>query len=154
MREVFHGWRRKLGCITLMLACLATLFWVRSFRHNDEMNFWTGPLAVDSLNSSPMGLCWMSRDKLAPNVPMLSGRFGWVATQTFANDICDPFRWSTTSYHFRWCGFQFAEATINPPDRGELRIWIIPHWALALPLTLLSAGLILWQPRKQVNRDA
>ncbi|HEY4258606.1 MAG TPA: hypothetical protein VGM98_00540 [Schlesneria sp.] len=30
-------------------------------------------------------------------------------------------------------------------------IWAIPHWSIVLPLTLLSAYLLLWKPRK---RDA
>lgn len=79
---------------------------------------------------------------------MLSGRFGWVAFQTFAGDTCDPFRWSTAGWHARWGGFQFAEATINPPDVGKLAIWIIPYWSLVIPLTVFSAGLILWRPRQ------
>ncbi|MDB5343333.1 MAG: hypothetical protein JWP89_1710 [Schlesneria sp.] len=30
----------------------------------------------------------------------------------------------------------------------------VPNWAMAIPLTLLSAYLILWKPRKRVNSDA
>jgi hypothetical protein len=29
------------------------------------------------------------------------------------------------------------------------RVWHIPYWSLTIPLTLLSAYLILWKPRKR-----
>lgn len=31
MGEFFHSWQRKLGCVTLVLACFFTMLWVRSF---------------------------------------------------------------------------------------------------------------------------
>lgn len=30
MSTFFHGWRRKLGCALLLLACMFTVLWVRS----------------------------------------------------------------------------------------------------------------------------
>ena len=30
MREFFHGWRRKLGCVTLVMACVLLGMWGRS----------------------------------------------------------------------------------------------------------------------------
>lgn len=30
MREFFRGWRRRLGCITLLMAVVVTIGWVRS----------------------------------------------------------------------------------------------------------------------------
>ena len=154
MREFFHDWRRKVGCGALVLACALAGMWVRSFRNNDEINIWSGHLQVDSLNSSPMGLCWMTKQHLPPNVPMLSGRFGWIAFQSFRNDVCDPFRWSTASEHNQWFGFNSATATINPPDRGDLTIRIIPYWSVVLLLTILSAYLLLCKPRPKVELDA
>ncbi len=28
MRDFFHGWRRKLGCVTLMMACISMSGWL------------------------------------------------------------------------------------------------------------------------------
>jgi hypothetical protein len=148
MHAFFKGWRRKLGYVALVMALAVMGGWLRSFRNNDEVNIWSGERQVDSFNSSPMGVSWIAKRDLPPSIPMLSGRFGWIAFQSYSNDICDPFRWSTASSHTQWCGFHFAEATINPPDRGKLGLWIMPYWSLALPPTLLSAYLILW-PRRQ-----
>lgn len=36
MREFFKGWRRKLGVVTLGIACVLTCGWVRSFRVCDS----------------------------------------------------------------------------------------------------------------------
>ena len=44
-------------------------------------------------------------------------------------------------------GFHFAKSTIDPPDRGNLAIWIIPYWSIVIPLTLLSAWLLLSKQR-------
>src|SRR5882757_1087048 len=30
MREFFHGWRRKAGCVTLVMACMLMIGWMRS----------------------------------------------------------------------------------------------------------------------------
>lgn len=156
MGDFFHRWRRKLGCVTLMIVLTVSGVWLRSFSTNDQINIWSGPRTIHSLDSSPMGLTWMKRSKLPPNIPMLSGRFGMIAFQTFPRGVCDPFQWSTARYRIRCFGFDFAEAAINPPDSGELTIWNVPHWSIVLPLTLLSTYLILRpgkRPAKNVDHQ-
>lgn len=37
MRELFRGWKRKLGVVTLLLACVSTAGWVRSFYSKDSI---------------------------------------------------------------------------------------------------------------------
>ncbi len=39
MREFFRGSKRKVGCVTLVLACLSTLGWVRSQSATDVVAF-------------------------------------------------------------------------------------------------------------------
>ena len=153
MDEFFNPWRRKIGVLTLVMACVFLGGWVRSQGHNDEVNFWTGPHETHSLNSSPTGICWMKRSNLHPNVPMTTGKFGWVAFQSWPRDVCDPFRWSTPQWQFAFMGFHFAKATIDPPDRGNLEIWIIPYWSIVIPLTLLSACVLLSMPRKSTSNN-
>lgn len=147
MREFFRGRRRKIGVLTLVTACVFAAAWMRSQGHNDELNFWTGPHEIHSLNSSPTGMCWMKWSNLAPSFPMTTGRFGWVAFQSWPRDVCNPFRWSTPQWQFASMGFHFAQSTIDPPDRGNLAVWMIPYWPIVIPLTLLSAWLLLIKPR-------
>ncbi|MDB5344377.1 MAG: hypothetical protein JWP89_2754 [Schlesneria sp.] len=35
MREYFFAWQRKIGCVTLAMACVLTGMWVRSFYYCD-----------------------------------------------------------------------------------------------------------------------
>lgn len=37
MRQFFRGWKRKLGCVTLALACLFLVGWVRSISHIENV---------------------------------------------------------------------------------------------------------------------
>ena len=37
MREFFRGWKRKLGCVTLVMACLAMAGWTRSYSVEDRI---------------------------------------------------------------------------------------------------------------------
>jgi hypothetical protein len=149
MGEVFKGWRRKFGVLMLALACVSAGGWVRSLGSRDELNIWTGHLEMHQFTSSPMGISWTKERNLPSNIGMFSGKFGLIAFQTFPNDIYDPFRYSKAHWHTVWCGFQFAEATINPPSRGELVIWIIPYWSLTIPLTFISLFLLLPRPASQ-----
>jgi hypothetical protein len=44
MGNLFHGFRRKLGVVTLLLACVFTVGWVRSLIVEDKFAFefqWT-----------------------------------------------------------------------------------------------------------------
>lgn len=81
MPKFFHGWRRKLGCLTLLLACVFAVGWVRS------------PFIQDAIH-----------------IP------------------CDD-------------GDYFCEI-------GQQRISFIrvPYWSIVIPMTLLSAYLLLSKP--------
>jgi len=152
MPTYFKPLRRKIGVITLVVACAFMAGWARSQGYDDEVDFWTGPHQTHSLNSSPTGICWMKRSDLPPSVPMTTGRCGLVAFQSWTlggkDDGCNPFRWSTPRWEFASMGFHFAESTINPPDSGRLAVWIIPYWSIVIPLTVLSAWLLLNKPRE------
>ena len=39
MGEFFNGWRRKTGCVTLVMACLLTDGWILSASRTDIANF-------------------------------------------------------------------------------------------------------------------
>ena len=41
MNEVFRGWKRKVGVVTLVLACVFMGLWLRSFTTtNDQITLW------------------------------------------------------------------------------------------------------------------
>ena len=42
MRDFFKGWRRKVGCITLVMACLLISGWLRSLQSLEFVEFPSG----------------------------------------------------------------------------------------------------------------
>lgn len=151
MGEFFRGWRRKIGCLTLVMACMLATAWVRSFRFEDAYFYPNGPYITDSLFSSAgtVGLrrddesVWDiqsdDRDYGFRSRPCVGRRFGLHA------DVRE-WRWA-----WQWCGFGCASG--GDSSGGEARIWALPYWSIVIPLTLLSAYLTLWKPRERKSSD-
>ena len=126
MHTFFHGWRRKAGCVALVIACAITVVWVRSCLVIDNVRIPIGNRRVD------LATC---RGSLFFEVlPVPTHRNPNVPQPAFRNQ-------------FRWLVSQ-----INPTLRSEtwnLRgpIWCIPFRQFAVVFALLSAYLILRKPR-------
>ena len=86
MHAFFKGWRRKAGCVTLVMACALLVI---------DATFGPEPWAVHWHQSDPV-----------------SHESGGIVTTS----------------------------------RSSVGTVAVPNWAMAIPLTLLSAYLILWKP--------
>jgi hypothetical protein len=139
MGEFFCGWRRKLGCVTLVVACVATAGWGRSFSDTDIIEFYVGKNSTEVLYSFDCSVVWKrfhdeeSHDEIS--FPMWD-----TCPQTDYAFFDDPkFDWN-----WRWAGFGvgacYTEAAV---------LWIVPYWSITVPLTLLSAYLILWPGKRK-----
>lgn len=118
MGEFFHGWRRKLGCVALVMAGLLASGWVRSHSCFDRAHMdWPSRSERHYVGSEKGRIWWMC---IPYNPPVYS--VGWETEMIYRATQCD---------------WRFDEDS-----------WVIPYWPLAVPLTLLSAYLILWKPRK------
>lgn len=53
MGEFFRGWRRKVGCLTLVMACLTMGGWIRSLFRTDEVMIWEGDWIGYYVSSTP-----------------------------------------------------------------------------------------------------
>jgi hypothetical protein len=141
MREFFRGWRRKVGCVTLMVACILLCGWVRSRTKTDELRiYFSGmhPMVIHStvesvavtfpterhLGNKPFGLWWSTTEP-------------WPISQRER----PPITWQE-SWEWRWLG-------ITQIDKPYHKALAVSYWSLVIPLTLLSAYLILWKPRKR-----
>ena len=133
MWSFFHGWRRKAGVVTLGLACAVYIAWMRSTVIADVIM--KNP---DQASSFRMLLSSHSRISY------------WLwRREGFRNPIYADY-WETIP-------IDSEKPRIDP----ELRFWKndahiqlqlelhIEYWKLVLPLTLLSAYLLLWKPRKR-----
>ena len=133
MREFFNGWRRKAGCVTLVMACGLMGMWVRSCIVIDNVRI---PFGNQRLEFATFrGGLYLEL------LPM----------PTFRNSVVPPPGFLN---HFRW-----LVRPIDPTIKSETwnlggPSWCIPFRQLAVALAILSVYLILWKPRLKVERDA
>jgi hypothetical protein len=127
MHEFFNGWRRKAGCVTLMIALLFMGGWIRSTTDRDTAVIRTGTNSFFGFESEDgsMRLAHFSSD----HPVTFFGNF------EFESDLRSD---------------ALSLMAVVP---SELR-FAVPYWSIAVPLTLLSAYLILWKPRPKERRDA
>ena len=123
MSTFFDGWRRKAGCVLLVLACVFMAGWIRSRMIGDAIMF-------------PVG-------RRQNAIVALNGTVHW---------------WAVTNGPADW-GFDSSDRPVDEltDEIHELQIqlepfqfrdWCVSYWSITVPLTLLSAYLILWKPRK------
>ena len=170
MREFFHGWRRKAGIVTLVMASALMGIWIRTRVIQDDLAigqyylFTTREGIGGQFARFRDGLHFLNRidwwtrpcsDLPAPVLPL-----DWRATIDFQpnedDEVGDPP--PTADWHWQWLGFACAKSSMTQSkytDGGP--IWVLgkvfyvvlPHWFFSISLTLLSAYLILIPSRKR-----
>ncbi len=146
MGEFFQGWRRKTGLALLALALLLMGVWVRSTVVEDQLAInWLGRLHwFHSFNGT---VAWK---QYTPWIQAKS--FVLYERESPPTDHTD--HWDNDdddvdwSWKWRACEFEFRAGTFSKPFWGDIRLRIIPYWSLVLPLTLLSAFLIISKPKQ------
>jgi hypothetical protein len=145
MYEFFHGWRRRVGIVTLVMACCLMAGWVRNYVMCDVFSIHGGRSNLQRFVS-------------------VQGRTWWMDVQEQDGSLCT--RWHQCSHNtnivicrpedLTWRrnfgGFELGE--FPEVNIGSATYAIVPYWSLVVPLTLLSACLILCQPAKRVRHDA
>lgn len=152
MSDFFQGWRRKAGCITLVMAFVFMLGLMRSYTIEDFISFNSGPDSQDGLLISDHRILW--------------GRWHWEGH--VPNRIGPSIQWSTNQYsiqplmffhrlrakwYWRMCGLEYAgfvDRFDTDSQAVDWTMWAISYWSIITPLTLLSAYLILSNPRKGI----
>ena len=126
MKEFFHDGRRKAGVVTLAVACLAATGMMRSFLVRDELRISIrGDLHLICADRG--GFCWTTLHEYRAYLPPGEYlRSSWIARPLETPD-------DDTEYDSHWGWFKFGPM----------------GWTFMLPLTLLSAYLLLWKPRKR-----
>jgi len=161
MGVFFKGWRRKAGCVVLVMACLLATAWMRSHVTRDVFHICSRDpvLYVASVDGAIL---------LVKNSFIGKGHIAPTQVVKDEHDYWEPWeiRWHWRS---EWCGFLFGSGVkslpldkIPPEERRwvidnpikdrRVDVWIIPHWSVVLPLTILSAYLLLWKPRSKPPR--
>lgn len=148
MGEFFKGWKRKLGVATLLMALAFTAAWMRSRFYSDGLSIQVGSKQQHWIISDNFGLYWTALfnrtardpDSFFPIEPRILSEY--VDPQENSSVLPD--------LGWRWhCGdFHFAQRDVWQQNADQYTI-MIPYWSLVLPLTLLSAYLLLSKPRSK-----
>jgi hypothetical protein len=140
MKSFFRGWRRKLGVVTLVMALVLMGGWVRSRMIGERLAFRTHQEQFVFLGSNSGILSYCT----------LTGRIGspitiyqnWPAEPQIQQNV-------VMRQDGHWGVIHFRKTTSTTSPRIVFDSLEIPYWSVTIPLTLLSAYLILWKPRKQ-----
>lgn len=138
MREFFRGWKRKLGVVMLVLTCVIAGAWVRSFakaegwgfcknlRHYERIVSTNGAIRFDTIRSKDLIQITMTK------VFDLTGDLGFV-----------PFEEKDVEWKWYLSGLGTGDYHSQTLKGLEMTIWRIPYWSIVIPLTALSAWLLL-----------
>ena len=145
MRAFFHGWRRKTGCVTLVIACVMMAVWVRSRIQVDciclesrraDFRFVSGGGRFRLVQGSP-GMRQLSIK------PSTASRSVLITTKPQSSI-------SKNTMRLEWTVWQAPAVNINPESLGAVEATTMySYWFLITPMTLLSAYLILVKPRQK-----
>lgn len=139
MREFFRGWRRKAGCVTLVMACA---FMMLLFRSHLITDFITTDASNDGYQIVATGgghVVWARTRSDSPIV-----RLSWMSTTWNHRIFAFPDECQISARR-TLLGAEFKTAHL---ESKTVVFWKVPYLWFILPLTLLSAYLLLWKPRK------
>lgn len=150
MREFFQGWKRKVGVVTLILACFVVGLWIRSLIVFDLIEVATWKHQAIALVTFPTFFAvFFDSDPDADFKPLM-----WTSKAT-ANIKKDPlislnYEEAYTSIKYRNHPFVIGpNQRLVRPKANPARLLIdlrIPYVS-SIPLALLSAWLLLSKPR-------
>jgi hypothetical protein len=145
MGEFFRGWKRKVGVVTLVMACVFMVGWVRSQFKFDNLEIPCGT-ARYGVSSAFGGLDFyrltgLTRALTWRSVNYTSNLLTWDSDEVGSFPSVIEWKWD-------WAGFRFEVSHIgNRRDED----YMIPYWSIVYPLTMLSAFLLLCTSQKSIQ---
>lgn len=134
--------RRKLGLLTLVVACLFTVAWLRSFSVCDHISFSNGDNSYHLIISSPNWIGWVLVPCTEGPIPAaVRNQYGWRSADVDMFPFTNPFEMiylRLKPIGSGWNGLHSSEPNLH---------LIVPYFLLIIPLTWLSAWLLLGKPR-------
>lgn len=171
MQTFFHGWRRKAGVAALMMACLLCGLWIRSRIVDDKViltiSGWKH--LIHSERGVISWFAWDESERYGFDLPAdvaeemgvpahLSGSVAWRRPEWQSQPVSHPAQAvpmvKPEKIKFG-CGDPLKDFPPNEFLNNEyLKLATVgflknavSYWMLVLPLTLLSAYLIIWKPK-------
>ena len=155
----FKPWRRRLGVVTLLTACVLMAGWVRSLAAREYAFFLCDNDTTNRLVSFNGTIYW---ERLRQDgIKRLTRAQFSDAETNLEFDETRRFVWKWT-----YLGFGRGEYTSGrlelfksanpdlPFENLTQSVWFIPYWSIVIPLTLLSAWLLLSKPKRSISITA
>jgi hypothetical protein len=139
MREFFCGWRRKIGVVTLALACLFTAGWVRSQTITDC--FYASDVAY-FVASDTTGFTLLLSDILIEH-----RQTPFDAMPVFTSAASRQKLLSESSIVQQTNCLVFKFGMYNWPNGLRMTFVTVPFPSIVIPLALASAWCLLTKPR-------
>ena len=144
-------WRRKLGVLTLLMACVAMTGWVRSQSVWDSFNLKIGKdrsLVLMSRNNGIVGMSVVDHVEGSVDFPFYVA-WGHSAPEDDRPPTPDSggFLFGTSVHQFPIATALYGQPTTWSMADGAVISFVgIPYWGAVIPLTLISAFLLLSKP--------
>ena len=136
-----HG-DKRIGVVTLAIACVCMAGWTRSLSIEDTVrggrdgNAWYVSSVAGRIYAYKWQREWMENESTnwsTDKVLIMSSQF-----DPMRGLYAEPRRWD-------WAGFHFGRVHLD--RRSPWQSCTVPYWSIVIPLTLISAYLILTKPR-------
>ena len=154
--EFLKGWRRKAGLVTLAMTCMLTVGWMRSLVLLEQLRItgWPNNRTICSISSEQCCLGWVRGVAEEPHSidGSLFPSMDWTSFTNEPGLQAGPIT-ALKEELFDW-RYGYAGFCVGEMDSGAVFLCFIPYWLLVLPLTLLSAWLILGKPRRAKPAEA
>jgi len=131
MDGFFKGLRRKLGVLTLMMACLFVAAWGRSHISSHLLRIPVGDRIEYRAELARYGISLSKHQKIVEAVKP-QGEID-ITKETDVNKVVEFYVGRSRGYNIL----------------GRV---VVPYWFAIIPLTLLSAGLLLTKPRQSTQK--
>lgn len=136
MRDFFRGWRRTAGCVALTLAFVVFAAWMRSYHSSDSLGEKQAPWLI----SHDGNVVFVSQS--GPyHYPLIWDWYAFYTTDPaiYAQGYRRQFEWKCV-YKRGGVGLELGRHEFW----GYAVDWLrVPYWTILLPMSLLTAFLIL-----------
>lgn len=150
MGGFFKPWRRKIGMVTLLMACLFTGGWVRSGSTRDLFNFPISETRLLILESNCGKVEWNLYENQA-GIPACDFHYSLeTRDNAFLFDGLQP-KWQWSGYGFQAGVYEYLN-TAGGRTEMTSHICKLPYWSIVTPMTLISLWLLLSKPRNSTPK--
>lgn len=142
MGNYFKPLRRKIGVLTLVIACMFAAGWLRSYSYIDIVASSVGGTKLVFMSGSQKLRLIFPGERMLQMVATIQDPEG----ERINGWIIAGAPWETKKFSVRSEAGRIVK--VNSLDVKQEQFLLIPFWSIVLPLTLLSAWLLFSKPRQ------